>query len=96
MTKQELKAERDYLDERLAKFEQEKDAGWKKWLENQQWIPVSERLPEAHGWCVCYTPEIDANRKINVEYFRGFSRTWSGGFEITHWMPLPQPPETDG
>lgn len=72
-------------------------------LEAQQpkWISVKERLPEERDiylahivhrhnrsdsyWCVC------------VEYFNpedGWS-SLSDLYEVTHWMPLPEPPEEE-
>lgn len=56
------------------------------------WIPCSERLPEI------YERVLTADRDGNVtENFRLNIKTgeleWSKGFWITHWKPLPEPPE---
>lgn len=55
----------------------------------QKWISVKDGLP---------TKE-DADRKGHVQVvFNGYVTTWkwdliSGVREITHWMPLPEPPK---
>lgn len=61
-----------------------------------RWIPVTERLPEAHRLVLCRW-----TRGIGASY--GFARynhdngVWyvsnEGMPEITHWMPLPEPPK---
>lgn len=62
----------------------------------QKWISVDERLPEDADERVLvyivsersYT-ELDTDRFVGVRWVR-----W--GDEVTHWMPLPEPPETKG
>ena len=58
------------------------------------WIPVTERLPE-HGWYLAYSPTI----KMEVLHFHSAEEVWSSeryyGIEVTHWMPLPEPPKED-
>ena len=63
----------------------------------QQWIPVSERLPTDSKAVLVYAPR---NRNIFECFHRsdGYWETASYTFgilhdEVTHWMPLPQPPE---
>ena len=69
----------------------------KQWFEahKQRWIPVSERLPERHGdYQVCTKNEYYGTKNVSKRYFNG--DYWSGRWtNITHWMPLPEPPETD-
>jgi len=67
----------------------------------QRWIPVSERLPEVSGDYVvyrggAYPSEIaywnfqgDDNPSGWLEWGKYI---WAGK-PVTHWMPLPQPPE---
>ena len=60
----------------------------------RRWIPVSERLPEPHGHVLGWQPDFARPAEVWI----GSSGQWLGGdFEpaghITHWMPLPEPPE---
>lgn len=56
-----------------------------------QWIPVSERLPEKNEPVLVYSEKMA--RRIDVD--RHTSKQWSHwGPIITHWMPLPDPPES--
>lgn len=58
------------------------------------WIPVSERLPEVKGRYICSIMYKEEPKKIWVE-----QRYWDGyGWDmytsiVTHWMPLPPPPQ---
>ncbi len=73
---QELAAEVLRLRERIAELEAA-----------QQWIPVSERLPEREGlylWAI-------VGRAPIIDYYIGHL-AGPGRQYITHWMPLPQRP----
>lgn len=76
-----------------------------------QWIPVTERLPEADGEYLCYFEDggcwgvhFDETEQAFGDWINEFAPDtlgWCGEhFEdyqgITHWMPLPKPPEMDG
>ena len=67
----------------------------------RRWIPVEERWPK-HGsdvlvayrcgnYVLLGVGEFDGttvnDEGITIPYFKGI-----GGFEVTHWMPLPPPP----
>ena len=54
-----------------------------------RWISVEERLPEKYESVITANKNGDVrwNYLINVKY-----GTWSNGYHITHWMPLPAPP----
>ena len=64
-----------------------------------KWIPVTERLPEKPGYYLTYwhghsRPE----GRVDVLNFDGTVFPWTTLWkavknEVTHWMPLPQPPE---
>ena len=62
-------------------------------MEKGDWVSVSDRLPDRKG---CYlTVDITYNvYKVLTWYEEGWEKTW-GGFEsyITHWMPIPNPPD---
>jgi hypothetical protein len=72
-----------------------------------QWIPVTERLPEEDGdlyIVTAYNEEIWWNRVVVLcaEYYRGSwtwnenGREWDLTDSVTHWMPMPKPPEDGG
>lgn len=64
----------------------------------QKWIPVTERLPENEGWYMVYTKNKgDHARKINKAQYYHHSWHGNGGRwdNVTHWMPLPEPPKED-
>ena len=64
----------------------------------QEWIPFKDRLPEAGGYVVCIAKRnpfsifmpmaarIDRNGWVNPITEQYIS-------EVTHWMPLPEPPK---
>jgi hypothetical protein len=53
-----------------------------------QWISVAERLPGAYGRYISYNGE-----DIIIRYFDPVRQgSWDIG-EVTHWMPLPEPPK---
>jgi hypothetical protein len=66
----------------------------------RRWIPVSERLPgddeQVYGYCVDneYEPYSLGTFYVNRE---GNSVLDDGEYQnhITHWMPLPEPPEAN-
>ena len=59
----------------------------------QRWIPVSERLPEDGRQVLACTKKGKAF-SAHYDHFWG---CWgvSHTVEITHWMPLPEPPKKD-
>ena len=54
--------------------------------EERRWIPVTESLPDIGIEVLVYS-EDDG---ICVDYYAGDS---FGYFDVTHWMPLPEPPK---
>lgn len=61
----------------------------------RRWIPCSERLPDMPGdYQVCTKNEYYGTKNVSKRYFNGVC--WSGRWtNITHWMPLPEPPEEE-
>jgi hypothetical protein len=63
-----------------------------------KWIPVTERLPEQDGWYIVYTKNKgDTARRFNKAQYYHYSWHGNGGRwdNVTHWMPLPEPPKRD-
>ena len=64
----------------------------------QKWIPVRERLPK--GECLLVRRgRVLSGRQAS---FFGVSTVWQNDYgtiipdnEVTHWMPLPEPPKGD-
>ena len=67
------------------------------------WVSVKDRLPEPDSYCITWSPKAGFN-VLKYQYLSrnkgllGFWRTEEGGCryvepgEVTHWMPLPEPP----
>lgn len=68
--------------------------------EQQRWIPVSERLPEVDTRVEIFG---GFEQTTHIGYYREHAKQWDsedGGYWhgknfglITHWRPLPEPPE---
>ena len=57
-----------------------------------EWISVKDRLPVEGSYILAYS-EHGSGYSICVKYYR-HKRFWnSKGEEVTHWMPLPEPPK---
>jgi hypothetical protein len=52
-----------------------------------EWISVKDRLPKKYGVVLAFTEYGDTNA---VYYY--VDKSWGHPDEITHWMPLPEPP----
>jgi hypothetical protein len=58
-----------------------------------EWISVKDRLPEGHMKCIVAI----SNYSTSASFLKG--EWWQCGevidddCKITHWMPLPEPPE---
>lgn len=72
-------------------------------ISTPKWIPVTERLPDFEGMCLCMRKSY-SNEKIRYQeimYFdfdeQAFCSNVDGIFvadgNVTHWMPLPEPPK---
>lgn len=95
-----LDNEKPCCGEKIAYTEGERSAAYDMAIaalrEQPQWISVEDRLPE---------PDTDvlARRAIGMDvecYHKEASGYWSwdeysGKWKVTHWMPLPTPPEVE-
>lgn len=67
---------------------------WEKYfVPKREWMSVDERLPERNGRYLTHC-KIENQSLVCILYYCKI-----GGFNegtVTHWMPLPQPPETKG
>ena len=67
-------------------------------IEQPKWIPVSERLPESNTSVLVADTRVDY---VSFWVYAGDGLWYGGEFntwgteDITHWMPLPQPPKGD-
>lgn len=61
------------------------------------WIPVTERLPEHSGDYLVYS--VGGNWEqlstIEIAFWNDKNFIVQSFFAVTHWMPLPQPPERE-
>lgn len=68
----------------------------------QKWISVDDRLPEEGEYVLCVLKGFNYGGKIQVCKFvpadkfkdKPYFEHFRNGFpSVTHWMPLPEPPE---
>lgn len=73
------------------------ESGWRP----SEWIPCREMLPEVEKDVIVYTKAWEEH--IQIAHIMGDGIMWelSDGefyfpmFDVTHWMPLPEPPEKE-
>ena len=58
--------------------------------EAQQWIPVTERLPEYGQLVIVYSGGVLSPQVFTQHFWRADFNDWA---HITHWMPPPKPPK---
>ena len=57
-----------------------------------EWPSVKDRLPDEKTRVLVFVPH--SNRKIDIDGMVGrIWVRWNG--RVTHWMPLPEPPEEE-
>ena len=67
--------------------------------EYPRWIPVTERLPEKNGYYLVSRRMDTSDGLPPLEvtmrqfYIKSGWQSVSEAYPVTHWMPLPQPPE---
>ena len=63
-----------------------------------RWIPVTERLPVEAKKVLCFLA-LSGGQMVETGYYMGDEGWYYTGIEaphhgiVTHWMPLPEPPE---
>ena len=63
-----------------------------KYVDDQKWIPVSERLPNRHERVLCYFKYEPESPDIISENTYICSGMWmSESDKVVAWMPLPEP-----
>ena len=59
-------------------------------LSKPDWISVKEQLPEEDG---CYLVAVKNDHQRRYSKTAWFSHdSWFARQDVTHWMPLPEPP----
>ena len=63
-----------------------------------RWIGVDERMPEEDEDVLVYIHNYQNETFVDVGYYKSLSKKWAcyastAQDDITHWMPLPEPPE---
>lgn len=73
-------------------------------LKETRWVPITERLPDWNGEVmvvrktrsrpeiVCFNNE-PSNSRYGYEILRGFWDKVCINEEVSHWRPMPEPPE---
>ncbi len=62
----------------------------------QEWISVKDRLPEAGTKALCYLKRGEYWTAVWDDCGDDLwsdGEAWCSNGEVTHWMPLPQPPK---
>ena len=63
-----------------------------------KWVPATELLPEADKEVLCFTKRgycwIARWNTVNDRMWSD-GEMWASEREVTHWMPLPEPPKED-
>lgn len=64
----------------------------------QEWVPVTERLPEDSGYyLVVHQNKYNGSISIAFEMYIKckIGEWWENdyAYDVTHWMPLPEPPK---
>jgi hypothetical protein len=65
-------------------------------IDKSAWIPVSERLPEKNTGILIYDEFYErAGEGELFSYGFTFLDSQKDDCSITHWMPLPEPPDNE-
>ena len=63
-----------------------------------EWISVKDEMPEVHEEVLVYNKGGSSPNTIGVAWIEGsgmtsFDHAEGGYYDVTHWMPLPEPPK---
>lgn len=58
-----------------------------------EWISVKDRLPEPNIRVLCYAPSRFGYGDFDICIVYGWKCCPDRHYGVTHWMPLPEPPE---
>ncbi len=64
-----------------------------------EWISVEDRLPDKYGDVICFTRKGTIWQVTYNPTYKLFNVSYDNvenAMDVTHWMPLPQPPEMKG
>ena len=65
----------------------------------QEWISVDDRLPEEKVNCIVHYKHAycdnDDYWAIGMCFYDGEKFQLAPAYKVTHWMPLPEPPERE-
>lgn len=61
----------------------------------QKWIPVTERLPEHDGRYICNVKSFAFPGTFYQKELLFERGDWLGLNIVTHWMPMPEPPQEE-
>lgn len=65
------------------------------------WISVKERLPKTYVSVLVYIPNEKPFPTVREGFYAGDKKGWYAFChdekhdDVTHWMPMPEPPEED-
>ena len=64
---------------------------------HSEWINVKDRLPEDENHVLALTETAKGRKNIVRAYYCQSLHTWAAGMNnnVTHWMPLPEPPKEE-
>ena len=64
-----------------------------------EWISVEDRLPEEKVNCIVHYRHAycgnDGYWAIGFCFYDGEKFKFDPAYKVTHWMPIPEPPEVD-
>lgn len=69
--------------------------------EERKWISATERLPQNYISVLTFIPTVEPLPTVHEAYIGGDGEWHSTVFygiedeDVTHWMPLPEPPKED-